>query len=536
MFYYRILLDVQRDYTFTGINQAYADITTRVKRLNWQFGMGSPYDFMGTAAYLELVLDNADGALLLEQTSAAYYGRLRRGTLVRVQMSTNGASWTNMVTLKIMNIMPTFVFSGSHEVTLKCADITADFLNQDFVAPLQTNVTIDAILEQAHIGNIAVWPYKSSYQFIDHTVIDDANRPIFDGTSLIDFEVGETTLAFYGDNLDRGQGTKLQQYIRDAVQAEIFGLYYFSPRDELFHFLSRYHASDTASSWNVTDSIMDAPQYSYGRDLVNKFSLTYSPRAIGTAESVLWDSDSLPLRINAYETKTITVRYRDPNVETASVGALAVLDPVRGTDWIATADEDGLIGQTSATNQVDITVIKGASSSQLVISNRVNIPRYLQTLQLRGTPITTYNREQANAYNDDSDFGVGADASEGNDTATGFENLPALSDADFAQAYANYKVSTFGQPQQVIERLVIPVKQDDLDTQSKILSKTIGDVMTVTDSYTGHNRDYMIVGESHSVMPSKELHTVTYVLRPTNRGSLFILDESSYDGGASFSF
>lgn len=533
MFYYKILLDVQRDYSFVGIGQAYSDITSRAKRMAFQYGMATAYDYLGSPAYLELTLDNSDGAFLLEQPSAAYYGKVRRGTMVRVQMSTDGSTWTNMTTLKIQEIMPVFVFDGSHEVTLKCSDIMSDFLNKDFVAPLQTNVTTDAVLTKAHTGAAAIWPYESYYQFIGHTSIGDGRAPFY-GADWIDFETGETTFPFYGDNLDRGQGTKLQQYIKDAVQAEIFGMYFFSPRSETFKFLSRYHASDTAVSWNVTSSIMDAPKYTYGRDLVNDFALAYYPRAIGAEGTVLYESDNLPITLAALETKRIVVRYRDPANETASVGALEIIEPVRGTDIIANTQSDGS-GNTVGARLV-VTIIKGASSSEIILSNRRNKPTYITTLQLRGTPLTTYNREQVFAINDDSIFGDGADETTGNDRKSGFENIYAISNADFAQAYANYKVSAFGQPQQVIEKLVIPVNPSDLDTQAKVLSKTVGDVINVVDSYTGHDMDYMIVGEAHTASPNTYLHTVTYTLRPTNRASLFTLDESTYGGGASFSF
>jgi hypothetical protein len=502
--------------------------------LSWQFGLGSPYDYISNAAYLQLTIDNSDGAFLLEQPSADYYGYLRRGTLVRVQMSRNAATWTNMVTLKIEEINPIFVADGSHEVTIKCTDIMAEFLNKDFIAPLQTDVTTDEIITKAHTGAAAIWPYESYYQFIGHTSIGDGKAPFY-GPDWIDFEVGETTFPFYGDNLDKGQGTKLQQYIKDAVQAEVFGIYYFSPKEEKFKFLSRYHASDTAVSWNVTSSIMDIPKYTSGRDLVNEFTLAYYPRAQGSSGTVLYQSDSVPIKIAQNSFKRITARYRDVGNENSSVGALEVLGIVKDTDITVNGLADGT--GNNVVSFVDITLVKGAASSEIIIANRREVrPVYVTFLQLRGTPLTTYNREQVTAVNDDSNYGLGDDESTGNSRKAGFENINAISDATFAENYANYKVNVFGEPAQAIEKLVIPVKPYDDDTQSKVLSKTIGDVINVVDSYTGHDKDYMIVGEMHSANPSNYLHTVTYTLRPTSRGSLFLLDTSLSNDGDVLSF
>lgn len=532
MFYYRYLLDVNRDYSFSG---GLTDITGYVTRASWQFGLLASYDTLGNAAYMEIALDNSGGAFSLENSNALYYGKIRRGTMLRVQMSTNGASWTNMASLKIQQIAPSYSMNGAHEVTLKASDIMADFLAQDFVAPLQTNVRIDEILERVHTGAHAIWPYESYYQFIGHTSIGDGRAPFY-GADWIDFETAETTLPYYGDNLDRGQGVKAQQYIKDATQAEIFGIYYFSPRDELFHFLSRYHASDTEPLWNITSSIIDAPRFTYARDLKNDYALGYYPRAIGAADSVLYSSDNVPFRLPTGAVKRMTLKYRDPDNESATVGALVVNDIVRGVDITAHLFEDG--SGEDFSGRVSITLIKGTSSSEIIIANNRTARRdlYITTLQLRGTPLTAYNKETAYGYNDVSIYGAGADESSGNDRASASDNFYAVSNIDFAQSVADYMVNVFSQPQVAVEKLTIPVNPSDSTTQAQVMARTIGDVINLSISETGHNMDYMIVGESHSANPTTNIHTVTYTLRPSNRAALFVWDESTYGSGDSFSF
>jgi hypothetical protein len=499
-------------------------------------GAMGAYDPIGTSAYMELVLSNANGDFNLQDTSAKYYGKVRRGTLVKAQGSLDGTTWTTLSVLKISDIVPTYSMSGDHSITLKCADILKGFLDQDFIAPLQTNVRTDQVLTALHSKSNAIYPYESYYQFLDHTSIGDGRAP-FEGSVWTDFETGETTFPYYGDNLDRGQGVKVGQYIKDAVQAEIFGLYWFSPRSERFKFLSRYHASDTAISWYITTAITDVPTYSYARDLVNDFALGYYPRAIGAEDSILWQSDSVPFAVTARSTKRMTAKYRDPDNPSASVGALAVNELERGVDFIANSEADG--SGEDWTRFITITLLKGTASSELVIYNRKEgDPAYLTTLQVKGTPITAYNKEIAYAYNDNSVFGLGSDQTTGNDRAATSENLFAVSGIDFAQAYADFKVNAFGDPLFVIERLNIVVKSEDTTTQAQVLARSIGDVINFVDIENSHNLDYMIVGESHNIIPNTvpAMHTVTYTLRPTSRGALFILDESTSDGGDIFSF
>lgn len=530
---YRFLVDTLRDYSFAGYAN---DVTIYTKSATFKSGALSAYDAIAASSYMEIKLSNANGDFNLQDSTSKYYGKLRRGTLVKAQASLNGSNWTTLSVLKISDIIPVYSMKGDHDVILKCSDVLKGFLNQDFVAPLQTNVRIDEILDAIHATAKAIYPYESYYQFFGHSSIGDGRSP-FDGGVWADFETAETTLPFYGDNLDRGQGVKAGQYIKDAVQAEIFGLYWFSPRSERFRFLSRYHASDTAISWYLNTTITDVPVYSYARDLVNDFALGYFPRAIGAANSVLWASDNVPFQLNAQETRRIAVKYRDPNQASASVGALVVDDLIRGVDFIANSEADG--SGTDWTHFLTVTLLKGTATSEIVFYNRkIGDPAYITTLQVKGTPITAYNKEIAYGYNDDSIVGEGDNPDLGNDRASSSETLFAISDIDFAQAYADFKVNAFGDPLYVIEHLTIPVKSDDIVTQTQVLTRSIGDVINFTDPANAHDLDYMIVGESHSITPqtTPPTHTVVYTLRPTNRGGLFILDESTYGGGDIFSF
>lgn len=529
-FYYKILLDTERDYTFTGFLN---DITKYVKRFSCQQGLAGVWDGVANTSYLELALNNADGDFSFINTSALYYGKLRLGTMVRVQISIDAVTWANLCTLKISSMSPEYAIDGKHEIVLKCNDLMADFQNQEFVAPLLTNVRVDQALDALHERANAFWPYESYYQFPDHTAPDDGRGP-YHAPDWTNFGTAETTLTYIGDNLDKGEGVKVQQYLKDAMQAEVFGIYWFSMRSEQWRFLSRYHASDTAVSWYITDKKFSPPKFTYGRDFVNDYSLSYYPRAIGTAHSTLWTNTSA-IQINARDTKRITLKYRDPDNPSSTVGALAVDDLVRDVDFIANSEQDG--SGDDWTRFLSPTLIKGPSSSEVIFFNRkVGDPAYLTTLQLRGTPITSYNKESVRGYNSDSNFGLGSDQSTGNDRKSKPASYFAISDAETAQAIADYMVNVFSNPQEVIERLSITVNPTDTATMTQVMNRTIGDVINVTDALTGHDMDYMIVAEQHSVNPQNELHNVTYTLRPSNRAALFILDTSFSDAGDTLSF
>jgi len=533
MLHYRILLDTQRNALFTGYAN---DITTYVKRISLQFGANSANEYMAAAAYMEIALDNSSGDFNLQNPSAKYYGKVRRGTLIRVQASLDGATWVNLGTLKIQVPTPSYAMDGTHELVLAASDTIQSFLAQEFIPPLLTNVRISDILAAAFESTILVWPYESYYQFIGHTSIGDGRAP-YVASEFCYFEAAETTLSFYGDNLDKGEGVTVQDYIKKAVQAEIFGLFYFSPRDELVHFLYRYHAFETAVSWNIDTKITTEPIYTANKDLVNDYSLSFSPREIGDEHSLLWESQNVPIQIAAQDTKIITVKYRNPDFPTATVGALAVDNLIKGVDLIANSEEDG--SGEDWTRFLTPSVKYGAASSEIRIYNRkVGDPAYITTLQIKGTPITAFNKETVFGYNDDSVFGMGDDETSGNDRAVGGDTIDAIDDSDFAQSVADYKVNANGEALVTLERLTIPIKADDTVTQAKVLAKTIGDVINFKDLANGHDSDYMIVGERHTISPSTvpPMHTVTYTLRPTLRGSVFVIGESYSDAGDTLSF
>ncbi|MCA9906986.1 MAG: hypothetical protein KC547_24200, partial [Anaerolineae bacterium] len=54
----------------------------------------------------------------------------------------------------------------------------------------------------------------------------------------------------------------------------------------------------------------------------------------------------------------------------------------------------------------------------------------------------------------------------------------------------------------------------------------IGDRVTLTDSASGHDRDYLITGESHQVDARARQHRLTWTLKPADRDLLFLLDAS----------
>lgn len=512
MINYKIELDAEHDWTFTGV---LSDITNYVQDMRWNFGSNQPYRQVAASGKLNLILHNYNGDLDLDNTEALYYDRFRAGTLIRVS-AWDGSEWVVMVVMKIADPVPK-VEGLDKKLHIACNDILDKFLDSEYVAPLQTNVRVDEALSALHATDKAIYPYPSYYAFIEFNTVEDGTGP-FDGSEFTDFEEAETTLLYVGDNLGKDSKMRAANYVRDVVEAEFNSLYFFDCRSEFFKFFNSYHATNTAVVWTLVDEF-EAEYCRPQEYMVNEYTVNYYPRQIGAENSTLFESDSVPFALNARATRKFTLRYADPNNPSASVGALEVLDPVVGVDIVANSAADGSGDDWS--HFIIPSLVKGAASSELILFNRkAGDPAYITALRLLGTPIAIYNKESLTERNIESIYR--------NETIPGYKNLFAIADEDTAQAYARYMVDTFGEFSEMIVRLKVVATADNYQ---QIIHRSIGDVIRVIDSQKNHDDTYMIVGEAHSPNAIKEQHEVVYTLRSVGRGKLFTLGTSYYDEG-----
>lgn len=509
---YRIQLDSERDWTFgNGLD----DISNYVEEISFQHGSDQPYRSIAPAAKMQLKLHNFDGDLDIYNSTALYYDKFRIGTLIRV-MARDTSGFVQMAVMKIVDVTPK-IEELDKKLYIQCSDIIGKFLDSEYIAPLQTNVRVDEGLAALHATDKAIYPYESYYAFIEFNTVEDGTGP-FDGSEFTDFEEAETTLLYVGDNLGKDSKIRVSNYVRDCVEAEVNGFYFFDCRNEVFKFFASYHASEQSSVWTLVDNFT-AEYCKPTKYMVNEYTVNYFPRQIGDANSTLYESDSVPFALQAKSSREFTLRYSDPNNQNASVGALEILDPVMGVDIIANSRADG--SGTDRTSFIVPSLKKGAASSVLTLFNRRGgNPVYITTLKLKGTPIEIYNKEALTETNIESVYR--------HERIPDYKNLYGVSDQDTAQAYARFMVDTFGEPSEMLERITVVATADNL---SNVINRSIGEVITCIDNLKGHEDDYMIVGEQHRINPKTGQHAVTYTLRSVGRGKLFTLGTSYYDEG-----
>jgi hypothetical protein len=143
---------------------------------------------------------------------------------------------------------------------------------------------------------------------------------------------------------------------------------------------------------------------------------------------------------------------------------------------------------------------------------------YITTLQIRGTPLYTYDRAQVDALSGESrrDFNLRSK------TLT----VDALGDQTLAQSYADFLVAKFRNPFGRFRQIAFEASgRQDLMTQA--LARVIGDKITISESFVGHNTQHVIVGEQHRLeFGGDTLHSVVWILQPAAANVGWLLETS----------
>ena len=503
-----ITYSVHIDTARTGLFAApIDDVTTYVSSARFMHGMQNAYEEVSPPAMGGFDLINHDGRFDVENPSALYYDKLLRGTLVRVRANHNGVT-VQLYVGRIRQVMPSLGEGREKRVSLICECPMNALLQAEYKPALQESVTADVAIQPIFDNAVITYPYAGTFWLLGvagHSELG-VTTTLYDH-DVTDFDTGVTIFDFVGDNLGGEGGLAAQTFIRDYVAAELGGRFFFDARAGKFKFHNRHR-----DILNMTIAAIMARQAAerieivYADDVFNKITVHYRPRDVGAVGSVLWSQANV-ITLAEGATRKITGRYRDPDVPTARVGGSDFIVPVPGVDLIVNSREDA--SGSDQTQRVVVSVVFGASSADISVTNTWTKTLYVQTLQVRGTPLTVYDKQYVTALNGES---IGM-----NGLIEETRQLNVLSDADAAQSYAHMLVERFGTPVTRVGRLTFDANKSP-DFAAKALFRTIGDQIQLTDNPT---RNYTLIGEEHEIIGGANpdvpaMHLATWVLQPRN--------------------
>lgn len=450
-----------------------------------------------------------------------------RGTLMRLVVSYRELENVQLWEGKVDSVTPTPGIHGERVITITCRDPMQQFREQDYLPRFATEVTVDqALTTMLRSDPIVVYPYAQHYWILGVPGCSELgiNTTPFDGPPM-DFDTGVSVIPFVGDNSDRAQpsaedardvikqGVSALGFVRDLMGAEVDGRFFWDGRRSTFVFHNRHHdLNDTLPVTVIRD--WDNGDFIVSDIVYTEVTVHYQPREVGSPASVLWEHPNPPLRIERGETISITVRYADPDGEAIRVGAMDVLQLVKGVDVLAFSEVDG--SGPSRLRRLHTGLDARGGGAVIHLTNGWTREIFVTHLQLRGTPLRTYRSL--------SETSRAPDALAHSDPQPFVYRGQLLSDRDAAKATADFLLARFKDPKRRFKTITYTAQVSD-ERMRNALSLTVGSVIRVESDFLGHTMEYIIVGEQHSVDFTVKRHQVTYVLKPRGNLEYWILGD-----------
>jgi len=494
---YCIGIDRNHDGDFSDADE---EINDRVIELRWRLGMRRAHDSMADNGWARITVLNADGAFSPERS------RFEIGTRLRIQSEHAGVPRTQFIG-SISHIEPDEGEFGRKQALIHLQDILPWLADSPARLRPQVDVTADQVI--ARLLNAATVRRSRLAGFCliniaGYNLIDSARifPPENAGRRL---QAGKSRFAYVGDWWLGS--TSAREAIGEVASSERGRFYVDRSGDAIF--LNRHHTLIQRKIAAEFSDDMSGMTYSYGDSRLNQISLLMTPRELGERGTLIWQLRS-PLRIRRRSELLMTLRLVDERDE-----PVGLLEFERLATRFQSAPQDGSRQVQGGGAEV---VQLGTNSVQLRVFNVSRNDLYLTLLQLYGRPLYRSSALEVSAAD-----GEGIQIHGLKRLAL---NLPALSDIETAQAFADYELARRKHPRGSIQTLTVNAR----DHLPEALAATLFDRIRVGESQTGHRpRDYFIVGEEHHVTAGGTRHQVTWTLEAADSDRFVIVDDSVID-------
>jgi len=463
-----IAIDWDKNSNYTD---TYDDVTSRVIAANWFLGMRQPYQEVADNSALSLTLRNDDRRYSPEYSGSPLSGKIRPLRPVRIQ-SNDGTTTRTHWTGWIESIQPTVSKNGERIVKILATGPMQFFTEAETKVTLQENKRTDEIIAAL--------------------LAEVPNAP----TSVLD--QGNTTLTTAGDNWVRQGGFTdaekdtfdIYRAIADVTASER-GRFFFD-REGRVIFWRRHHLLSEQEVSATFNDTMTGLNYVYaGIDqLKNEIYVACQPRSISASSTeLLWELNDAVIVVQPGATRRLYVKYSDDAGN--RIGARDV----------TLTNVTYLQGTTSA------SINAKANGAELVFVNSGSSEAIVQTAEVRGKKITTFDRLEAIAKDDTSITTYGR--------RTMRINLPSLSSLDDAQYIADFERSRRKDPRGAVTSITVTSHgKNGGSYHDQQLARTLGDRLVVQETQTAHDASYYIIGEAHSLVQGATLYQTTWYLEP----------------------
>jgi hypothetical protein len=240
-------------------------------------------------------------------------------------------------------------------------------------------------------------------------------------------------------------------------------------------------------------TMSDGMSVGYGRTQANRVSSTAYPRRVdAAATTVLW---ALQKSFRIKDGETITGYrglYRDPNNPTTRVSGISMAAMVSGTDYTATANEDG----TGANLTANLTVTPAFGTGEVIFTLSATAELWVQILQVKGKGV--YTDTPIQSIKDDAT----SQATHGVIPIS--LDFKYQSDANKVNQYAAYVIAKDANPRNSIDACPMWANRDGLNMKG-FLELEPGSKANFSETQTGISGDYFIMGYSAEIVNGKHV-------------------------------
>jgi hypothetical protein len=480
---FTLTVDWDKDNNFEG---AYDDITPDVTDvLEWTIGC-RPFVNMADDNVLTLVVWNGDRKYSPEYSGSPLYGKLLPGR--RVQLTVNE---TVMYTGVIGTIKPKPQRYAERRAEIECTGLKYFMDRVDLYPQLYENVTADQVIKDI-ATQIAVPPAAAGLWLIGMAGFSEIGVGTRVGsiTDVAELDVGQTTFAYVGDNQREDDTDRVSAYdvISQLVSAER-GKFFLSREGKVI-FWNRHHLlNDTTPDVTIDNQAEDLDYLTPVEDLANRIEVTVYPRAESDPGEQVWSLDT-PLDIPVGGSQTLFIPF-------AQLGGY-----LGAKDLIAPSDDD-LVSTDDAA--LSFVIKAAAQRAEITISNSGSSIVTISTMIIRGTAITSRNALTYRAADENSIASYGVREMK--------LNLRALNTLKQAQNVAHFELYRRSFSQGRIPALTLLAQANGVDNANQ-LNYGMGDLVRIKDHQTGHDRNYHVIGEKHSLDTASKMHETTWLLEP----------------------
>jgi len=277
----------------------------------------------------------------------------------------------------------------------------------------------------------------------------------------------------YTDAAMAAEQVKAMQKIRDACLAD-WGRFFIAKDGDPTYYNRHQMPLDTSTELTLNDTMLGMRYHKPAATVRNAVEVTCYPRAVGEVAEVLGRMEpTSATTIEASDTATYVIRYKDPINAAVTMGGKDIITPVQGTDYLCTMDPEGAVLEAGAVNA---SLTSYGDRAEITLTNTVARVVYLQWLQIRGyairapEPITVVSEDATSI------------------AAYGKRKLPVdaqlISDPGDAQLLADYLLSYYKDPLNVVEGIEI-IANKDATWMAAVRDLELMDKVVITETQTG---------------------------------------------------